>query len=266
MRKRPHLRVLPAVGLITALTGFFLGPATPAGATYPGDNGRIAFESSRGLGSDMDIWTVRPDGSGLLQLTANFDEDRDPAWSSDGETIAFASNRGPGSDYDIYTMPGDGSGSPVQLNNDPGDQRNPTWSPDDLTVAFETPSTNVLMLGSSVIGTVATPSPLNAITELSSANFGCIFVFVCGADDDAEPAWSPDGNLIAFARDLGVPSDIYTINPATGTSSEALAGLVAGRKSAGRRARLRGLRPQRDERGRLHAPLLRGRFRSDLLS
>ena len=39
--------------------------AAPAGAAFPGENGRISFVSDRRDGNDLDVWTMHPDGSGL---------------------------------------------------------------------------------------------------------------------------------------------------------------------------------------------------------
>ena len=41
--------------------------ASPAYATYPGRNGRIAFQADTGGGNQ--IYTVRPNGHGLFQVT-----------------------------------------------------------------------------------------------------------------------------------------------------------------------------------------------------
>jgi Tol biopolymer transport system component len=38
----------------------------------------------------MDIWTVRPDGTELRQLTATQDHNPYPVWSPDGKWIAVA--------------------------------------------------------------------------------------------------------------------------------------------------------------------------------
>jgi Tol biopolymer transport system component len=52
---------------------------------------RIAFT---GFGSgDFEIYTIRPDGTGLRQLTHTHGNDSHPVWSPDGSRIAFVSSR-----------------------------------------------------------------------------------------------------------------------------------------------------------------------------
>ena len=48
---------------------------------------------SRLAGGDFDIFSIRPDGSGLRQLTTTPGGDSHPAWSPDGEHILFSSSR-----------------------------------------------------------------------------------------------------------------------------------------------------------------------------
>jgi hypothetical protein len=58
-------------GLILAFVAALaavLALARPALATYPGANGKLAFESTHG---DRDILSVNLDGTGLRNLTAN---------------------------------------------------------------------------------------------------------------------------------------------------------------------------------------------------
>jgi hypothetical protein len=43
--------------------------AAPAHAAFPGENGRILFESFRGGGEERDIWTVGPNGRHPVNLT-----------------------------------------------------------------------------------------------------------------------------------------------------------------------------------------------------
>ena len=64
-----------------------LAAAAPAQAAFPGQNGRIAFETIRRLRSDPrfgEIHSINPDGTGALQLTNNSVFDGGPAWSPDG--------------------------------------------------------------------------------------------------------------------------------------------------------------------------------------
>ncbi len=93
--------------------------------TFPGVNGRIAFESTRD--SNREIYTMSSDGSEQTRLTNNAADDYAPSWSPDGREIAFMR-------YDqIYIMNADGS-SQHQFTNSGGDY--PSWSPDGTKIAF----------------------------------------------------------------------------------------------------------------------------------
>ena len=57
-------------------------------ATTPGHNGRIAFSADDGSG--FELYTIRPDGTGLVQLTNVAGGALAPDWSPDGRRIVFA--------------------------------------------------------------------------------------------------------------------------------------------------------------------------------
>jgi len=116
--------------LVTALIA-----ALPAHATFPGQNGRIAFNQA------SDIYTMNPDGSNLQQLTSfgpggGFAQLG--AWSPDGTQIAFTGTasaaNGP---YQLWIMNSDGSNQRLLLNDDPsyGDWA-PSFSPDGSHIVF----------------------------------------------------------------------------------------------------------------------------------
>ena len=93
--------------VLAATTLLALSTMSPAGATYEGQEGRIAFGAFEATDRTQgDIWSVRPDGSALRQLTDAPGLDICPAYSADGKHIAFCSNR-TGS-YEIWVMDANG--------------------------------------------------------------------------------------------------------------------------------------------------------------
>jgi Tol biopolymer transport system component len=75
-------------------------PYRDRGPAWSPDGGRIAFYSDRG--GSYQLWLIRPDGSGLEQVTAiaegttNF-----PVWSPDGRRLAFSAIPGGGQMIDL---------------------------------------------------------------------------------------------------------------------------------------------------------------------
>jgi TolB protein len=98
----------------------------------------IAFISKRD--ADFEVYTIRPDGSGLRRLTSSPGVDGHLAWSPDGEWIAFASDRAgfrdeavlhpynPQAGGDIWVMRTDGS-ELRQLTDDQYEEATPGWRP-----------------------------------------------------------------------------------------------------------------------------------------
>ena len=82
---------------------------------------------------DYDIYTARPDGSGLRRLTRTPGYDAEGTLSPDGKTIAFTSLRD--GDLEIYTMRTDGS-HVRRLTHELGYDGGPFWSHDGKHIVY----------------------------------------------------------------------------------------------------------------------------------
>lgn len=112
--------------VLTALALLALPAA--AGATFPGDNGLIAFENDD-LGG---IYTIKPNGSERDRLADGFE----PSWSPNGKKIVYAADRGI-DDTELYTMSPNGKHK-HRLTKDNKSEWEPTYSPDGRQIAFRT--------------------------------------------------------------------------------------------------------------------------------
>jgi dipeptidyl aminopeptidase/acylaminoacyl peptidase len=242
--------------------------AEPANATDPGwspDGRWLAFVSERegeaslkasaeqkklGKGKPQ-IWLLPTTGGEAHQLTFLPHGASTPVWSPDGQWLAFSAPVGPLDeegeeeqpapkarviDRLWYKLDGAGfiferrshlfllnvaGGEPVQLTDGDWDDGDPAWSPDGKTLAFvssreddrwRAPSPDVYTLAIND----GQPGELRRLTD---GTLGC-----------AAPAWSPDGQTLAFLGALkwksGGHVDIYTTSvsanqePATNLTSD----------------------------------------------
>src|SRR5688572_3004136 len=108
---------------VLALLVAFLGCVDSAQATFPGQNGQLAFGSR----DPYELYCLAPDGSAVTKLPVATGVEQNPVWSPDGNRLAFtASTNAPS---ELWTMHADGSGA-QPLVADGTSAIQPTWSPD----------------------------------------------------------------------------------------------------------------------------------------
>ncbi len=182
------------------------------------DGQRVAFVVTT-LSTERDeylanIWLAHIDSGEVRRFTTGPGRDTKPRWSPDGTQLAFVSARQPDQKPQLYVMPANG-GEPVCLTDLANGVDDLVWSPDSTRLAF-----------TARVGGWQEPDdederhkskPARVITTMKYKFNGEGFVydrrrhlFVVSADggeprqltdgdwDDSDPAWSPDGQSLAF--------------------------------------------------------------------
>lgn len=166
--------------------------ATPAQATFPGDNGRIVFQ--RPVGKQVELFTVKANGKGLRRLTRTRAWEEHAQWSADGRRLVFARSAPSGNPSEIWTMRADGRNRRA-LTSFGSTSLAPTWSPDG-SIAFFT-------LKDFPADDAMPPAELYSMRSDGSAQARL-------TDDDqiqTDPEWSPDGRAIAYSQWKAVPGE-----------------------------------------------------------
>lgn len=100
---------------------------------YSPDGKLVVLQSYQG--GTFHIWLMRPDGTGLRQVTTGHGDDREPRFSPDGKTVAFSSDRAFKGSYDVWTVDV-ASGMLTQITSGADDEYEPAWSPDGKQLAY----------------------------------------------------------------------------------------------------------------------------------
>jgi Tol biopolymer transport system component len=147
----------------------------------------IAFTSDQN--GNLDIYTMRMDGSDLANLTNNPANDYNPEWSPDGMRIAFGSDRR-GSD-DIFIMNADGSHL-TQLTDNLGYDGIYSWSHDGQKIIYSSSLGNAPNADRQLI--IMNPDGSNkiALTKETGSNW-----FL---------SWSLDGQEVVYQKDSTDPN------------------------------------------------------------
>jgi Tol biopolymer transport system component len=228
MPSLPFKRTRALVLAPLATAGAVLACAPSALATYSGDNGRLAFHSFTDNGAQ--IFTVRPNGKDLRQITHLGGDALRPDWSPDGRRIAFGIETEDSGH--VAVMNADGSRVTVlpTLGDFAGD---PSFTPDGrrLVYGFDDPAghgiASMKLDGSDqrVIKRIDAEDPnvspdgrslsLTCIQEPDVLQALCTFPVGGGAvttltpytaEVGAKDDWAPDGRRLAYTDRADRPS------------------------------------------------------------
>jgi len=139
-------------------------------------------------GGTFHVWTMKPDGTGLKQITTGHGDDREPRISPDGQTIAFSSDRAFAGSYDIWTV-NVATGALTQITSAPADEYEPNWSPDGRSLVF------VSSVPAGISGVAG--ASLETIDLKSLKQQQLLKVDVKSERLDA-PSYSPDGKHLSY--------------------------------------------------------------------
>lgn len=136
-----------------------------------------------------DIWTIRADGTGAVNLTGSLGlgNDAQPAWAP-ASLGKLAFTRVVDGESNVWTVDADGANATRITTG--GADAEPAWSPDGASIAFQ-------RSGAAIFGDLYFASPTGAIQRSLAGVPGI----------QGRPAWSPDGSLLAFTS----AGDVYTV-------------------------------------------------------
>ncbi len=193
-------------GPLTNLTGSLEAPVQVA--RWSPDGSCVGFHA--GYEGDQNIYTIRPDGTDLRQLTDFQSDEIFGSWSPDGTRIVFLRTGDLDGDGEwdgsaMWVMNADGN-SATQLLDPSSMVGDALWSPDGQRIAFQSLRDNKWEI-------YVVNSDGSDVTQLTDTGEGMSRLW----------AWSPDGRQLLFIRvqedtnddgkiDWGDSPDVWVMN------------------------------------------------------
>ena len=176
------------------------------------DGRRIAYVSAHreNNGQNREIYVMDADGSNKTRLTQHVKDDWLLTWSSDGQSIAFLSLRN--LDIEIYVMDADGRNKQRLTHRNPSYY--PAWSPDGSIAYNALPSFDDYGKGRIAWGA-------NHEIYVMDADGRNKQRLTWAEGSDFWPAWSLDGERIAFVSERDGDMEIYVMD-ADGSNKQRL--------------------------------------------
>ena len=191
------------------------------------------------------LWLAKWDGSENRALTFGENQQTHPRWSPDGKWIAFLSSRNDENENDQVWLLPTGGGEAEQLTREKGSVDDFAWAPDSkrLVLVVHDPDPREpeakekekktappividrFWFKKDIDGYLTARWSHLKLLDLASRQLTSL---TTGAHDELWPAWSPDGNQIAFVSnrapdpDRSENWDVYLIEPKAGAKERQL--------------------------------------------